>query len=254
MQADVTLAPYDIIRLKNNLGISSSEFLNNYTVPFELDGHGVPGVKLRTTDAGACKLMTDEGCSVYQDRPTACRYYPVGLLSMKRKDAQADEHHYVLVKEDHCLGHLEPREISFDDYRKDQGVEDYDTLNREYYRIMLKKRSSGPAIGRPSELSLQLFFMVCYDIDRFRRFASSEAFKNNYALDDAEIDTFVDDVALLQFGYRLLKQVLFGENSIPVREGAIESRVEARRDVLQARKQAEIARWQSEEEKRKRET
>ena len=30
--------------------------------------------------------MVPEGCSVYEDRPTACRYYPVALLSMRRQD------------------------------------------------------------------------------------------------------------------------------------------------------------------------
>ena len=49
-QADITLAPYDIIRLKNRLGMTSTEFLKKHTVPFEMDAHGLPGVKLRTTD------------------------------------------------------------------------------------------------------------------------------------------------------------------------------------------------------------
>ena len=35
--ADVTLAPYDIIRMKQRLGMDSSEFLKKYTVPFQLD-------------------------------------------------------------------------------------------------------------------------------------------------------------------------------------------------------------------------
>ena len=32
-QADITLAPYDILRLKRRLGMTSTEFIQRYTVP-----------------------------------------------------------------------------------------------------------------------------------------------------------------------------------------------------------------------------
>ena len=79
---DISLTPYDIVRLKQHLELSSSEFLNRYTVPYEMEKDGIAGVKLRPVDGGtACRFMTPEGCGVYADRPTACRYYPVALLS-----------------------------------------------------------------------------------------------------------------------------------------------------------------------------
>jgi Fe-S-cluster containining protein len=84
---DITLTPYDIIRLKNRLGMTSSEFLKKYTIPFEIAANSIAGVKYKPVEGGtACQFMTEEGCSVYEDRPTACRYYPVGLLSMRRAD------------------------------------------------------------------------------------------------------------------------------------------------------------------------
>ncbi len=75
--ADVTLAPYDIIRLKQHLGMDSSEFLKKHTVPFQLDAHGVPGLKLRTNDDGACLFMQEEGCSVYSRPPYCLPLLPV---------------------------------------------------------------------------------------------------------------------------------------------------------------------------------
>src|SRR6266545_4430551 len=60
----------------------------------------------------ACCYMVPEGCSIYSDRPTACRYYPVALLSMRKQDESVDRQAYALVEEPHCLGHREPREIS----------------------------------------------------------------------------------------------------------------------------------------------
>jgi len=240
-RADVSLAPYDIIRMKKNLNIDSSEFLKNYTVPFEIDAHGIPGIKLRTTDDGACLFMTDEGCSVYEDRPTACRYYPSGLLSMRALGKSEDEQHFLMIKEPHCKGHDEDREITIADYRKEQVVEEFDELNRDFYRIILKKKSTGPTIGAPSEMSLQLFFMASYDVDRFRRFVISDSFKNMYTITDEEFASFEnDDIELMKFGFKLMKQVLFGELSIKEREGAYDKRAEERKEILAYRKQAEI--------------
>lgn len=251
--ADVTLAPYDIIRLKNNLGLDSSEFLKEHTVPFELDAHSVPGLKLRTNDDGACLFMQEEGCTVYEDRPTACRYYPSGLLSMKALGEPTDEQHFLLIKEDHCKGHDEDHTQTIAEYRKDQGVEEYDVLNHVWYQIILKKKSTGPTIGKPSEMSLQMFFMASYDVDRFRRFVMSDSFVKMYDLIDEEYATLEDnDIDLMKFGFRLMKQVFFGEMTIKEREGAWEKRAEERKEILEYRRQAEITEHnQKQEEARK---
>ena len=247
--ADITLTPYDVLRLKKRLGMTSGEFLKQHTVPFEMDGDKVPGIKMRTDDAGACLFVTEEGCSVYEDRPAACRYYPVGHLAMKPKDEKTERTSYFLVEEEHCKGHQEAREITIGDYRKEQEVAPFDDMNQEWYQIMLKKKSAGPTVGKPPEMSLQLFFMCSYDLDRFRRFVLSDSFKNSYLLEDetyAELER--DDEALLKFGYRMLKHVLFGELSIPERKGIWEKRLEERKEVFDLRREAEIARKQQAED------
>lgn len=231
---DIALTPYDILRLKKRLGIASSRFLEAYTYPYEMEKDGIAGVKLKPVEGGAaCRFMREEGCSVYEDRPTACRYYPVALLSMRKQDEYVDTTSYALVKEEHCLGHLEPREISIDDYRKEQGIEEYDGHARGWRQLVLKKKSSGPTVGKPSKRSLQLFFMTCYDIDRFREFVNSEGFSGIYDLAEEERQSFEDDEKLLHFGYRFLKQVLFGEESIPMKQEAAEIRLERYREKLQ---------------------
>ena len=131
-------------------------------------------------------------------------------------------------------------------YRKEQGVEEYDEMNREWYQIILKKRSAGPAIGKPPEMRFQLFFMARYDIDRFRRFVSSDSFKNTYTLDEATYQSFEDDdAALMKFGFKLMKQVFFGEMTISTKEGAIEERIEKRKEVIELRRKAEIEQWKN---------
>ena len=240
-KANVTLTPYDIIRLKKHLGTSTTEVLAKHTVPFELDSGSMPGIKLRTNNDGACLFMTDAGCSVYENRPTACRYYPSGLLSMRAIDKNVDERSFLLIKEDHCMGHNEDQVQTVQEYREQQGVVDYDDYNREWYVIVLKKRSTGPAIGKPSEMSLQLFFMASYDMDRFRRFVTSDSFKKSYKMtEDFYKIVAEDDIGLMQFGFKLMRQVLYGELSIPEVEGAWDKRLEERAEILKMRKEIEV--------------
>lgn len=239
--ADIQLTPYDILRLKDRLELSATEFLKDHTVPFEMDKDGIPGVKLRTDDEGACGFMTEEGCSVYRDRPTACRYYPLGQMAMREAGSSEDEARYFLIREDHCQGHQEDREVAIDDYRREQEVEIYDQLNREWLQVMLKKKSAGPAIGRPTDTSLQFFFMCSYDIDRLRRFVLSDSFKAVYDMEDSFYEIVAkEDLALMQFGTRLLKQVLFGEVTIPLQSQGVDQRIEERKELLELRRQAEI--------------
>lgn len=251
-QADVTLAPYDILRLKRRLGMTSADFIREYAVPFQMDGDGLPGLKLKTDDGGTClQLNGEEGCGVYEDRPTVCRYYPVALLSLREKGAAEAKEQYSLVREEHCKGHEEDREISIAEYRAEQGCADYDERNREWYQLILKKKSAGPTVGTPPVASLQLFFMASYDLDNFRRFVLSDKFRTTYVLPEgfyAEVEQ--DDEELLAFAFRFLRQVLFGERTIEEVADAWEKRVEQRQAVWDMRRQEEIARRQKAEDEK----
>lgn len=253
--ADITLAPYDILRLKDALGMSVEEFLKKHTVPFQMDHHGLPGIKLKTTDEGACLLLDgDNGCGVYNDRPTVCRYYPLGLLSMREKDSSQPQENFSLIREEHCKGHEEERELTVAEYREEQGVKIYDELNREWYRLILKKKSSGPTVGAPSKTSLGLFFMASYNMDMFRKFVMSEQFQGSYDLPPETYATVEkDDIALMKLGYDLLRHVLFGEKILVEKEGIWEKRIAERQEIWEARQAAERAEYERQQEERMRE-
>jgi len=224
---DISLTPYDILRLRKRLGMSSGDFLNHYTVPHEMEKDGLVGVKLRPVDQGtACQFMCDKGCTVYEDRPTACRYYPIALLSMRRQEEFVDRSAYAFVQEEHCLGHQELRSLTIDEYRKEQGLEEYDELARGWRQLVLKKKSSGPSVGSPTKRSLQLFFMVCYDLDRFRQFVENPSFQDIYDISGEFWQSiYFDDTELMLFGFQFLRQVMFNEISIPIKTGAMDKRL-----------------------------
>ncbi|MDH3899623.1 MAG: YkgJ family cysteine cluster protein [Gammaproteobacteria bacterium] len=238
---DIQLLPYDILRLKNRRETTSYDFVARYTLPFQMDHHGMPGLKLRTKpDTRECVFLSEEGCTVYADRPTACRYYALGSMGVRKKDSPVVEDMYFVVREPHCKGHEEPKTQTVKEYRKEQGVDKYDVMNREWRDIILKKRSSGPTVGAPSARSLQLYDMCSYDMDKFREFIQTPGFIEIFDADAIGMDKLLEDEeALLAFAMRFLKQVLFGEMTIPQREGAREERLEKRRARIQERREDE---------------
>ena len=225
---DIMLTPYDVLRLKRRFDLSSREWIDRDTRDFQMDGHGTPGLKLGTkAGSNECIYLTPEGCSVYEDRPAACRYYALGQLTMRQKGSAQEEDSYFLVKEEHCLGHFEAQTQTVDAYRRGQGVDAYDDANREWRRILLKKRSAGPAIGKPSPKSMELFFLASYDVDGFRAFVASTGFQELFEIEpDLLAKIMSDDEALLAFAMRFLKQVLFGEITIPLKQEAAKRRQE----------------------------
>ncbi|MDJ0892026.1 MAG: YkgJ family cysteine cluster protein [Gammaproteobacteria bacterium] len=239
---DIQILPYDILRLKRRLKVDSREFVTRYTVAFEMDHHGMPGLKLLTKPHSTeCVFVTEKGCSVYADRPMACRYYALGSMGVRMKDSPRVDDVFFVVKENHCKGHLESKTQTVREYRQEQGVDVYDAMNREWRDIVIKKRSSGPTVGQPTARSLQLFDMCSYDMDSFRDFIRSPGFQEVFALNkDTTEALMTDEDKLLQFSFRFLKQVLFGEMSIPRKAGAREKRL-ARAKRRRVERQKEMA-------------
>lgn len=236
---DIMLTPYDILRLKNRLGLTSVEFLEKHATVFDMDAHGLPGIRMKTKpNSAACQFLTPEGCGVYEDRPAACRYYALGATTMRATGSSKPEDFYFLVKEEHCLGHDEPRTLTVREYRQEQGVELYDELTKEWRDVILKKRSSGPTVGTPSTKSMDLFYLASYDLDNFRVFVASPFFQDVYDIESSYFQKLLSDEAeLLQFAARYLKQVLFGENTIPEKPDAIEKRKMRRAEISAKQKE-----------------
>lgn len=236
---DLPLTPYDILRLKRRLGMDSSDFVGRYTTPYPMDYHDLPGLKMNVKPGTTeCVFLAEEGCTVYTDRPAVCRYYALGSMGVRKKDAAEVENIYFIVKENHCRGHDEPHRLTVADYRREQGVDRYDEMNEQWRDIILKKRSSGPTVGRPTDRSMQLFDMCSYDIDKFREFIQTPGFLEIYDLSDEQLSNLLqDEEELLRFSMRFLKQILYGIMTIPTKPDAREKRLERMRERLKSRQE-----------------
>ncbi|MBF0305043.1 MAG: YkgJ family cysteine cluster protein [Alphaproteobacteria bacterium] len=240
--ADITMTPMDILRLSGRLGVRPAEFLAQYTVPAIFDKADLPVAKLKMAGddgKGACPFVGDEGCGVYEDRPVTCRYYPLGMASVKMKDMDGLEDFFFLVKEPHCQGHADPQEMTVGAFRDQQGTIPYERVNRGWVDILMKMSSwkvlGGPGGKAPTQQTKRMFFMATTDVDAFRRFVFETKFLNTYEIDATSIEEIkTDDVALLQLGFDWLKTVLFNEPTILLKEQVLQSAIAKARTELGA--------------------
>ncbi len=235
----INLTPYDIFRLKNRLELPYDEFLVKYTQPAAIDRTPLPIVvlKLLDDDAKSCPFLSqEEGCTVYTDRPSTCRYYPIGRVHMKKVDKPELREFFVLVKEDHCLGHKEDKEWTIDEWRKDQGVDFHDGVTRDWLEIVIKAKSLG--MMEFNKGSLDLFFMVSSNLDMFRRFVFESRFLHTYRLEPDLLDKIrSSELELLKFSLKWLRFVLFGEGDFKVSDEARVKAAEHRKKLAEVRKQ-----------------
>lgn len=211
---NIFLTPYDIIRLKNRLGITSTEFLEKYTlIPLD-EKLNHPIVMFRMDDKTLnCKLLGENGCSVYEDRPWSCRMFPVGVASPKDGHKELDEEFYFILKEDVCEGFNYGKEWTIEEWIKDQKAEDYIYYGDLFKEISLHERFLKGRIKEP--IKLEMFYTVCYDIDKFRDLVFNSSFFKRFKVDEKlkeQIKT--DDVELLKFGFKFLRFSLFGEKTL----------------------------------------
>ncbi len=99
----IVLTPYDILRLKNRLGITSEDFIDQYTLPLTKPDSGLPVfiLKMGEDPDKRCPFVTsDQGCAVYSERPWACRMYPLDT----REGEEGDEEYFITADPKQCLG------------------------------------------------------------------------------------------------------------------------------------------------------
>ena len=236
----IILTPYDILILRRRLNIPAHEFITQYTEPTYLEKTDIPGVQIKLTgDKNGCPFVTPEGCTVYTDRPSACRDYPVGMADFHEggTDDAAEEKFFFLVKEPHCKGHEEPKRWAIRDWRADQGVDVRDEMIKEWLRLIMRRKSFGLQ-ATLSDAAKRMFFMASTDLDTFRKFVFESSFLDTYEVDaDTVAKIREDDVELMLFSFRYLANTLFGAAGMSIRADKIKSKIEEIKnrqdDVLQ---------------------
>lgn len=204
------LTPYDILRLKNHLGIKSNQFLEKYTLHQIGPETGLPIISLKSDPVSGlkCPFVTRSGCSVYEDRPSSCRTYPLVRLLSRSRDTGKITEHYMLLKEPHCHGFNSSQKWTIQKWVEGQDLSAYNEINDLLMEIISLKNRLIP--GQLDITSKHIFHMVCYDLDTFRAHIIEKKLLEGFSTDqDIEAIVGKDDTHLLKIGIEWLKHVLF---------------------------------------------
>lgn len=217
---DMFLFPYDILRLKNRIGIDSESFMRLYARLVQGDHPYFPAVmlKLNEDEERSCPFLSTNGCSVYSDRPSACRTYPLERAVDRTSVRGRYRDFYFLTDHKYCLGHHEKKLYSVSQWIREQQLQQYNNFNdvwADLDTIFATNPWKGEGSAGPKQ---QIAFMVCYNIDGFRSFVNQQQILDQYRISsDRKRHIRSDDVALLQFGFDWLKLILTGSSSLQQR-------------------------------------
>ncbi|MFT5697222.1 MAG: Fe-S-cluster containining protein [Desulforhopalus sp.] len=201
---ELALSPYDILRLRHSTGKTSTELLDQFVIMEQDPGEPFPRFYLTMVDDGraSCIFVSTEGCTIYPDRPAACRTYPLGRGAQKNPEGMVVDH-FILIQENHCHGFAEPATQTPIEYTADQELSPYYRFNDLVAGILQHDSIRKGFI--PSKKQIELFTLVLYDIDRFRILIE----KGEIQLSGANAIANYNDEQLLERGVGWISNQLF---------------------------------------------
>lgn len=215
---DITifLTPYDVLRMKNALGISSEAFLAEYTHAL-VGEKGMPLVVLKMGDDAqkSCPFVTPQGCRIYADRPWSCRVYPLQPESTAITE-KSGRQYYSVMDVPFCKGFFEDKSPTVREWLKEQGAFTYMEMEAPFKKITRNPFLEDKVIE--NKKIQQMIYMACYDLDRFRRFVFESSFLDRFDVEPDEAKQIrSDDTALFQFAMRWLEYGLIGQQGLNVK-------------------------------------
>ncbi len=217
-----TLTPYDILRLKRHLKMSSQEFIRTYTSLHHGPESGLPILTFKSNpETGhACPFVTARGCSVYEDRPASCRMYPLARAVSRSRDTGQINEFFARIEEEHCKGACSISKKTVREWLDEQNVETHNIQNDKLMQLIHLKNTMLP--GRLDGAQSDIFYLALYDLDEFRTRIFDAGLIADLDIPAGFLEQVkANDEALLDFGIQWIKYMLFGiELSLGCQNGA----------------------------------
>lgn len=210
------LYPYDVLRLKSYLGISSEQFIDSHVDLVLREGSHLPDVLLTMADneQKTCPFLTDQGCSVYEDRPYSCRMFPIEQGALFDEESRQTEMVYLYRPPDFCRGQEEQRTMTPEDWIADQEAEKYVRRTQQWGEVKALFAADPWAGAGPYSPMAKMVFMAAYNVDGFREFVFNSSFLKRYKVKSATLKKLrASDVELMAFGWEWIKLHLWGKPS-----------------------------------------
>ena len=214
------LYPYDVVRLKHSLGISSDKFLDDFVDVVLRSSNFFPEVLLRMspTSDKTCPFVTASGCSVYPDRPVTCRNFPIEQGTLYDARNNKDTPVYFFRPPDFCRGPDEDQEWTITEWTGGQEAAIYHKMTMRWVEIKRLFQEDPWGFDGPEGSKAKMAFMAAYNIDGFRDFIFQSSFLKRYKVKSALLKKLkTDDVQLLKFGFEWIKLFVWGMRSKMIR-------------------------------------
>jgi hypothetical protein len=214
------LYPYNIIRLKNRLKISSSSFIDHYTDIIMRDHSFFPDVLLKMADNNekTCPFLTENGCRVYEDRPDACRTFPVEMGIQYHEKSNTYEPVYYFRPPDFCKGVNENQSWTIEKWMIDQKIETYRHMTIQWAKVKSLFQSDPWGAEGMNGQKGKMAFMAIYNIDEFRNFVFNSSFLKRYKVQHILLNKMKkNDEILLTFSFEWVKLFVWGISSKKIR-------------------------------------
>ncbi len=151
-------------RLKTHLHLEAGAFLAEYTESRFDDQHHLPMIylKMLEDERRRCPFVAPEGCRVYEDRPAACRIYPIAQATRRHRVHQTVIEQFFVLRENHCRGFEQERRWAIGEWLRDQGLEPYQEWNELWMELITHPQlRSGPPLSTRQH---QMFFLAGYNL------------------------------------------------------------------------------------------
>lgn len=173
-------------------------------------------LKMSDNKRAECPFLEKDGCTVYEDRPGACRIYPLGRATNKPAGKEKITERFFLVKEDHCMGLNEEKKWTVEEWMHHEGLELYNLMNDQWMEIVTSYNNLGS--GDSVIKKIQMFHLASYNLDKFRDFLFKSTFFNRFEINESDkVKIYNNDEDLLEFSFKWLKFSLIGKNTIPLK-------------------------------------
>jgi Fe-S-cluster containining protein len=217
--ADMYLYPYDIIRMKNKLGITSGEFLEQYTFTAIRENPYFPNVMLKMSNHkdNTCFFLSKEGCRVYEDRPFSCRAYPMERgVSPEDCAGNRDILHFIAIHS-YCKGHGEAKKWTVQSWIDNQEILPFIEMNDLWADMDLIFRTNPWGEQGLDTKAFKMAFMASYNMDTFKDFLFNSSFLKRFSLsEERKTDILNSDTALLKLGFHWITFFLTGKGPLSV--------------------------------------
>jgi len=133
---EITLTPYDLARMRRHVGVDTASFLSTYCESYSDRRTGFPFVVLKAKQGGRCVFLGEDGCQLYENRPSCCRNYPLArVIDEDWKSGNRVITYHLQQQVEYCQGFGRGPDLTIEQYIEMNGLGPYENANDVFLDI-----------------------------------------------------------------------------------------------------------------------